>query len=810
MTVGISRDFYGLSEEEQESGLDMSLIEHNPDNDLGAMMDDFSDIATNPPSLRNFLTSQRGWRALRLPGGRVAERGDLLNFMAQFVPGFKGNTLRDSPYRFLITAPMWNSYIRNMEPQDDALELNAPISEQEILSIRQFCEEWKDDKSHNDFVRRLINHPSVSVADAIQKGDLVYQIATRQLRLRTAHPNSNNPYPARLMMDILNSIPFKSYHFYSLNNLHLHEGPRIYGEFLNRYVPLSATEVAMVEEINSGVQGMGSSYANMTTNINGDITMAFTLMEQVLESYAIGDTKTVRLTLNMLLSPPYNFNSVASKINVSGVSGGQFLSKGQVAIMSIPKPNVSNNIEKKNATMQTFTVLKAYVTRDGSKKTIGDTVRDAYSLPDKEEAYLVTLDNSGMFIDDVLFFKRNGNKATVRSVSEGEYNSALKQLVDRVGAGRAATPVTDTRNRPDRNRDEGRGRRSITGGPRRNPGKRDIDSPIKASAEVISPVRSNFLKKKVSLQPVPKTGAKEIAIIREDFYSSDMTKALEAEKYLGWLTIGFLGDAYAKKFFTDKTEEQTLFDVVAYASGYTFEGKKVLPKRAPEVLQAFKDGGHKVGESVLLLGQCIIASFGNTVLTAEMADKFQQKANEYYQKYRAKANPKGRFGGKSTMGDGKMIYVKFHPKTRMEFRGKYKSRKSKTAHDHQLGGVKMSDPTGMAKAFPSRQGKLNGYFLKAGYLKRTNTVEPFLAALPRSHFKPESKEYTIDGVKKKIRTVEMLKGNEAQKKAWAKFKKFYGIPVFVGGGPGDKNTFKIHSKKQGSYYTKLRKKPSKK
>jgi hypothetical protein len=457
MTVGISRDFYGLSDDKEESGLDMSLMEHNPDNDLGALGANYSQIATNPPSLKNFLTSQRGWRALRLPGARVAERGDLLNFMAQFIPGFKGNTIRDSPYRFMITAPMWNNYIRNMEPQDDAMELNAPISEQEILSLRLFCDQWRKDPSHNDFVRRLINHPSVNSADAIQKGTLVYQFATKELRLRTAHPDSYNPYPARLMMDILNSIPLKSYHFYSLNNLHLHEGPRIYEEFLNRYVPLSATEVAMIEEINSGVQGMGSSYANMTTNINGDITMAFMLMEQVLESYAIGDTKTVRLTLNTLLSPPYNFNSVASKINVSGVSGGQYLSKSQVVIMNIPGPGTSNKT-KKDAKMSTYTVLKTYITRDGKRKTIGDDVRDAYKLPKDEEGYLVTLDNTGMFVNEILSFRLNGDKMTVRSVSEGEYNSALKQLVDRVGAGRAATPVTDTRDRPDRNRDEGRGR----------------------------------------------------------------------------------------------------------------------------------------------------------------------------------------------------------------------------------------------------------------------------------------------------------------------------------------------------------------
>lgn len=640
MTVGISRDFYGLSNDKEESGLDMSLIEHNPDNDLGTLGADYSQIATNPPSIRTFLTSQRGWRALRLPGARVAERGDLLNFMAQFIPGFRGDTIRDSPYRFMITAPMWNNYIRNMEPQDDAMELNAPISEQEILSIRLFCDEWKKDPSHNDFVRRLINHPSVNSADAIQKGTLVYQFATKELRLRTAHPDSYNPYPARLMMDILNSIPLKSYNFYSLNNLHLHEGPRIYEEFLNRYVPLSATEVAMVEEINTGVQGMGSSYSNMTTNINGDITMAFMLMEQVLESYAIGDTKTVRLTLNMLLSPPYNFNSVASKINVSGVSGGQYLTKNSVVHLRFPKPEggkvSKGDVFKGNKGISMLT-LKTYITQNGEKKTLPDNATDAF-VADRP-AYFITIDNSGLFVDDVLYMGP-GNETTARSVSEGEYNSALKQLVDRVGAGRASTPVTDTRKKPDRNQDQGRGRKSITG---------------------------------------------------------------------------------------------------------------------------------------------------------------------------TRSNPKGRFGAKSTMGDGKNIYVMFHNhKTRMEFRGKYKSRKTKTAHAHQLGGIKMSDPTGMADAFPSRKGQLNGYFLKVGFYKRTGTPEPFMASLPRTHFKQSSKIVTINGEKKKIRTVEMLKGTEKQKKAFTKFIEYYGTPVFVGGGPGDTNTFKIHSKKKGSYYTKLRKKPSKK
>ena len=237
------------------------------------------------------------------------------------------------------------------------------------------------------------------------------------------------------MMDILNSIPFKSYHFYSLNNLHLHEGPRIYEEFLNRYVPLSATEVAMVEEINSGVQGMGSSYANMTTNINGDITMAFMLMEQVLESYAIGDTKTVRLTLNMLLSPPYNFNSVASKINVSGVSGGQYLTKNSVIHLRFPKPGggkvKKGDVFKGDKGISMLT-LKTYITQDGKKKTLPDNATDAF-VADRP-AYFVTLDNSGMFVDNVLYMGPGG-ETTVREVSsEGEYNSALKQLVDRVGA----------------------------------------------------------------------------------------------------------------------------------------------------------------------------------------------------------------------------------------------------------------------------------------------------------------------------------------------------------------------------------------
>ena len=77
-------------------------------------------------------------------------------------------------FRQMVSARMWQQYINNMEPIDDALELQAPYSPEEMLSLRMFCEEWNDDPGHIRFTRRLAQHPSTNNSDAILKGNMVY------------------------------------------------------------------------------------------------------------------------------------------------------------------------------------------------------------------------------------------------------------------------------------------------------------------------------------------------------------------------------------------------------------------------------------------------------------------------------------------------------------------------------------------------------------------------------------------------------------------------------------------------------------
>ena len=169
--VGVFSDI----EEENLIDSDMSDIPH------GAVMAN--------PRITSLFATQRSWRVLRLPGGRAGDEGatglrGFANFMLQIIPGWSGQTIRDSPFRQMVTARMWQQYINNMEPIDDALELQAPYSPEEMLSLRMFCEEWNDDPGHIRFTRRLSQHPSTNNSDAILKGNMVYDLCTGQILLR--------------------------------------------------------------------------------------------------------------------------------------------------------------------------------------------------------------------------------------------------------------------------------------------------------------------------------------------------------------------------------------------------------------------------------------------------------------------------------------------------------------------------------------------------------------------------------------------------------------------------------------------------
>ena len=343
MVLNVSGSDEENDESQEESGVLYGPMENIYDSDQADMP--HGSVVANPRATSLFAT-QRGWRVLRLPGARTGDegRGGFANFMLRLIPGWKGQTIRDSPFRQMVTARMWQRYINNMEPVDDAVEIQAPYSPEEMLSLRMFCEEWNNDPGHIHFTRRLANHPSTNASDAILKGNMVYDICTGQIQLRTSRGDRRDGnIPIRLAHDILTSIPLQEYNFYTLNSVHAQEGEAVYQQFLNRYVRLSSTEVAMVEEMEMGIRASGRAYATMSTSLTGDPIEAFALMQQTIEAMELGDTMTVRSQLNALLSPPYNFKSMAQKIDVGGTHGGSFVASDQIRYHNFKLGNLTNN-----------------------------------------------------------------------------------------------------------------------------------------------------------------------------------------------------------------------------------------------------------------------------------------------------------------------------------------------------------------------------------------------------------------------------------------------------------------------------------
>ena len=93
-----------------------------------------------------------------------------------------------------------------------------------------------------------------------------------------------------------------------------------------------------------------------------------------------------------------------------------------------------------------------------------------------------------------------------------------------------------------------------------------------------------------------------------------------------------------------------------------------------------------------------------------------------------------RFGGETTMGRGKFIYVQILPKTQVEFTGKHKGTRKQTQYWEQ-GGTKVGDKTGLAKVFPG--GPMQRTLATSSRLaihKRTGAVVPWLIGIPRADF----------------------------------------------------------------------------
>jgi hypothetical protein len=761
---------------------------------------DMSDIVQGPvmnnPRITSLFSTQRGWKVLRLPGARVGDEGtsglrNLTGFMLQFVPGWRGQTIRDSPFRQMVTARMWQSYINNMEAIDDALELQAAYSPEELISLRAFCEEWSGiDPGHIAFTRRLSQHPSTHASDAVLKGNMVYDLCTGQIQLRTSRGvRGESNIPIRLAHDILTSIPFAEYNYYTLNSVHAQEGAQVYSDFLNRYIRLTATEVATVEEIESGVRASGRGYATISTNITGDPIEAFALMQQTVEAMDMGDTLTVRANINALLSPPYNFRSGAQQINVSGPHGGNFVAMDDLIFIKFDPAKKADKWKEGKPKM----MYKQGRDKDGKAVKLKAQAKDA------PEGFYMEVNDNGRGIKQVWEFLKVGGTLAVRAVDYDEQALQVNAMIG--GFNRVDQAAKDERapgGDPERQSvDRRRGLRG-TEGPRGNPG-----------------VRENFFGKKEKIDPVPKTDAKQWAII----YNKDSES--QWMKYFLLMNLGTKNKAWVKKNKNDLFNP--LLEDLLMIRSY----KKVLPKREIEVIEAFLDGGHKFDNkngTYVTIADSAAMSYDNKILDEPLTKKLLTKGNDLYNYFReVRSNPssargmfngtpveitkvrsvnveRGRWGSSSTMARGKYIYVEILPKTRIEFKGKHKTSGKQGGKQFWLqGSTGISDPTGLGKVLPGGVGE--GYFIKKAIETRTQTAQPWLIAIPRADFQSFTDSQGRRTIRPKRRKAEL-------NPAWEKFLKFYGVPTYKGGSAGKANLHGIKAADRGKFYDTLRSKPT--
>ena len=308
------------------------------------------------------------WQALRLPGARTSERGRIERFvmapLRKLVPGYSPSSeIRSSPFAYLISAKLWTQYINNMDAQDFGAELNAAVSMEERASLYLFAEEWRNDVAHTRFKTRLIDDPSVNVGNEVAKGQIVYDVLTGAIRQRGGQANTQYNRMFRLAMDILQSIRMRYYNYYSVNLLHRDEGSNVYEEFLSRYVPMEAHEVAIISEIEGGIAAHGRAYASQTTSPVTDPVQNFALMQRAVESYSIGDTRTARSALGLLLGAPISYrSSVAYSVNADVYGRPQIVREGGLVVARI-----ANKLKESAKKGRNKVFIKMGNAKDGSE-----------------------------------------------------------------------------------------------------------------------------------------------------------------------------------------------------------------------------------------------------------------------------------------------------------------------------------------------------------------------------------------------------------------------------------------------------------
>lgn len=316
---------------------------------------------SNPPS-----SGAISWRNLRLQSaidsskriqafGRTRAVFKKVTNIGALVGRFEANT-SVRPYSemlLLATAENWYDYIRNMNPLDVSAELSAEVSPQDQLSIYGFIKEWENDPSHRAFRRRV--NQGADINSEFAKGQIAYDIMTSKGPDPMKGANfSTHRYDKMfsLALDILKSIRFNTYNYYTLNAMHSDEGDRVFMDFRSRYIPLGAADVEMIQEMQANIAG-GKSYAFQTTASQDQAIEADMLMRKCVSAYQVGDTRTCRSILDVLMAHPFNYKPMSTKLAVAhaaigGDSAKVKFEQGEIfRVTGTGKKNPLKNIDPK-------------------------------------------------------------------------------------------------------------------------------------------------------------------------------------------------------------------------------------------------------------------------------------------------------------------------------------------------------------------------------------------------------------------------------------------------------------------------------
>ena len=330
--TNVGDDQSNLPDYMMQDETDMSEMYDNMDfdsaDDRGSEVASLYGGRSNPPSggttgSINAVT----WRNLRLQSAIDSEKkvkGRILGTASQAIKKLSnigGLRLNQNtsvrPYPEILmtaTAETWFDYIRNMNALDISAELSFEVSPQDQLSIYGFIKEWESDPSHRAFRRRV--NPGANINSEFAKGQIAYDLMTAKAPdAMKGSDFSSHRYDKMfgLALDILKSTRLNLYNYYTLNAMHNDEGDRVFMDFRSRYIPLGAAHVEMIQEMQENIAG-GKSYAFQTTASQDQALEADLLMRKCVSAYQVGDTRTCRSILDVLMAHPFNYKPMSTKL----------------------------------------------------------------------------------------------------------------------------------------------------------------------------------------------------------------------------------------------------------------------------------------------------------------------------------------------------------------------------------------------------------------------------------------------------------------------------------------------------------------